>query len=126
MLVMQQGYGEDAVLQNLYLYTHWAGHRWPEELRSALVFGRDRWRDDAYLARIIVSRVYMGVHDDTVGGGLSFEICDNEYPITVCDLVNLTVSFASAGSEGDPAKRYGSMSFSDYVAQSAANYPPAD
>ncbi len=109
--------------QGVYLYTHWSGCEWPEELRQALEFGRDRWGDDQYLARILVSRIFRHNVDDTTGGGLSLMLCDNEYPIIVADLVTQTVSFAREGAEHDPEQRYGHMSFATYVAQAEAKYP---
>jgi hypothetical protein len=34
-------------------YTHWAGTEAPGDLKTALMRGRSRWSDPAYLARII-------------------------------------------------------------------------
>lgn len=116
--------GKDGQPDGIYLYTHWKGHAWPELLREALSFGRGRWNDDQYLARIITSRMFADLVDDETGGGVSLRIADNEYPIIVCDLIHQRVSFAEEGSECDPEKRYGHMTFGGYVAQDRADYPP--
>ena len=119
---MPRSYGRDPEHGGVYLYTHWDGDEWPEALRQALAFGRERWGDDQYLARIITTRVFADL-TSTTGGGLSLVIGDNSYPIIVADLINQEVSFADEGEEADPTKRYARMSFADYVAQTIARYP---
>lgn len=125
MLVMPKSYGPKQENGGIYLYTHWSGYTFPEKLRLALDFGRSRWNDDQYLARIITSRVFEDIHDDTTGGGVGLTIGDNEpgRPVIVVDLINNTVSFAAAGDEGYPHKRYGHMSIVDYAAQTEAHWP---
>lgn len=115
--------GKDGTPGGIYLYTHYYGSKWPDELRKALEFGRGRWEDDQYLARIITSRVFMGLIDEETGGGVSLRIGDNEYQIIVCDLINQQVSFADESEESDPEKRRSHMSFTDYVKQDRADYP---
>ncbi len=115
--------GNDGAPSGVYLYTHYSGYEWPERLREALEFGRGRWDDDQYLARIITSRVFADLVDDEVGGGLSLRIGDNEYAIIVADLINRQVSFVDPGQERNPDKRYGHLSFNDYVKQERAEYP---
>jgi len=110
----------------VYLYIHWSGESWPESLREALAFGRKRWNDDQYLARIITSRVFADLVDEETGGGLSLRIGDNERPIIVVDLAGQTVSFAREGSETDPEQRQHSMSFEEFTAQPLASYPDLD
>ncbi|MCA1695494.1 MAG: hypothetical protein LC749_12600 [Actinobacteria bacterium] len=111
-------------VSGVYLYTHWSGYRWPEALREALAFGQSRWHDDQYLARIVTSRVFHDLVDSETGGGLSLTMGDNEYQITVLDLVNQEVSFADEGEEMDPTKRHHHMPFAQYIAQESADYPP--
>lgn len=125
MLVMPKSYGPKAQNGGIYLYTHWSGFTFPEALRQALDFGRSRWNDDQYLARIITSRVFADLVDDTTGGGIGLTIGDNEpgRPVIVADLVNNTVSFADAGDEGYPSRRYGRMTFAEYVEQTEAHWP---
>jgi hypothetical protein len=122
-LEMPKAYGQDAERSGVYLYTHWSGSEWPEKLREALEFGKGRWDDDPYLARIITSRVFADLVDSETGGGLSLVLTDNEYPITVVDLSNQTVSFAPLGGETDSNQRVAVKSFADFVAQSRADYP---
>lgn len=106
----------------VYLYTHWAGYEWPEELRQALVFGRERWDDDQYLPRIITTRVFRDLVDSTTGGGLSVRIGDNEYPIICVDVANQQVGFAAEGAESQRSQWYDVVSFEEYVAQDKADY----
>lgn len=124
MLVLPKSYGPKAQNGGVYLYTHWAGHDFPEMLREALDFGRGRWNDDQYLARIITSRVFRNLVDDTTGGGIGLTIGDNEVgrPVLVVNLINNTVSFAAPGDEGHPARRYGQMTFEQYVEQDRAEW----
>lgn len=107
----------------IYLYTHGHGYGWPEQLREALEFGRGRWDDDQYLARIIASRVFADLVNDETGGGISLRLCDNEHPIIVVDLINQTVSFAEEDAETDSNQRYSVLPFGDYVNQGRAGYP---
>lgn len=116
--------GKDGEPDGIYLYTHYYGHKWPEMLRQALEFGRGRWTDDQYLARIITSQVFSDIQNDETGGGLSLRIGDNEHLVTVCDLIGREVSFATEGGERDAWARRGHMPFADYVSQSRADYPP--
>lgn len=116
--------GKDGQPDGIYLYTHYYGRTWPERLREALEFGRGRWNDDQYLARIITSRVFADLVDDETGGGVSIRLCDNEHLIIVCDLIRREVSFATEGGERDAWARRGHLSFADYVRQDRADYPP--
>lgn len=127
MLVLPKSYGPKAQNGGVYLYTHWAGHDFPEMLREALDFGRGRWNDDQYLARIITSRVFRNLVDDTTGGGIGLTIGDNEVgrPVLVVNLINNTVSFAAPGDEGHPARRYATMTFEEYVGQDRAEWVEA-
>jgi hypothetical protein len=109
--------------RGIYLYTHWSGYRWPERLREALEFGKGRWNDSQYLARIITSRVFAELVDETVSGGIGLEIGDNERPITIVDLDGMTVSFSNEGQETQRKEWTDTRSFADYVAQEKADYP---
>jgi hypothetical protein len=106
----------------IYLYTHGSGYEWPEHLRKALDFGRDRWGDEQYLARVITTSVFANIADQTSGGGVSTVIGDNSYPIIVADLVNSQVHFAEEGKEKERQWSHG-RSFAEYVAQGRATYP---
>ena len=116
--------GEDDQPSGIYLYTHYYGREWPEMLREALEFGRGRWNDEQYLARIIISRVFADLTDSELGGGVSLRIGDNNHPIIVCDLIKREVSFSTNGGERDCWVRRSHLSFVDYVKQDRADYPP--
>lgn len=49
------------------VYVHWLGSELPTILANALDRGRDRWRDESYLARVIVSQIVFeaGIGDVT-------------------------------------------------------------
>jgi len=123
-LVTPKSYGPKAQVGGIYLYTHWSGYAFPEKLREALEFGKGRWDDDQYLARIITSRVFADLVDSETGGGIGLTIGDNEIgrPVLVVDLINGTVSFAAEGDEGYPSRRYGQKTFAEYVAQDKAEW----
>jgi hypothetical protein len=110
----------------IYLYTHWSGYSWPDRLRRALEFGRNRWDDPQYLQKIIMDQVFKKERDEETGAGVSLDIGDNQYPIIVVDVNGKTVSFADEGHETDRAAWYTTMTFAEYVAQSRANYPPEE
>lgn len=76
----------------LNLYTHWGGYRWHLRLVDALTFAEDRWDDPAYLARILISKLYED-HSGTTGGGISFyPIMGDGYPLYVVDIPEQKVS----------------------------------
>lgn len=70
---------DDAV--TIYFYTHWKGYAVADILAEALE-KRERWDDDAYLARIIFDTLTAG-DTGTTGYGISTSISDNSYPIPV-------------------------------------------
>lgn len=107
----------------IYLYTHWGGTELPEDLRLALEFGRERWTDPQYLARIIASRVFEGMNNSTTGGGISTVLCDNEHPIIVVDLRERTVAFAAEGQEHDRSRWSVPVDYATYCKQEPADYP---
>lgn len=99
---------------NIYLYTHWSGTEWPEELRKALEVGRPRWDDDAYLSRIIILEMYKDLIGSETGGGIAPYELDNSYgrPLIYVSLFDQEVTIGGV-----------TWSFSEYVAQKEANYP---
>jgi hypothetical protein len=64
----------------IYLYTHWYGSNLPKILQRALIRGKDRWDDEAYLARTIFNEM---VKDDILGEmngyGISTYETDNNH-----------------------------------------------
>lgn len=117
----------DDATHGIYLYTHWSGEDWPERLRRALAAGKGRWGDSQYLARIIASRVFMDIHNDETGGGISTKMGDNSVgcSILICDLEESVVAEAPEGSEGDRDAWVGAKSFADFVASSPAAWSNA-
>lgn len=79
----------------IYFYSHWTGNSLFDVLKEALMRGRGRWSDEAYLARIIFCE--MVKHDlmDTTGFGISTYVQDNEYPIFYVNSENQKVSVGS-------------------------------
>jgi hypothetical protein len=75
----------------MYLYTHDGAQCWPDRLQEALRFGKSRWDDPPYLARIICSQVFADLVLSTTGGGLSTELHDNQYPLLCVDLLGQRV-----------------------------------
>lgn len=55
----------------IHFYTHWRGSQVPAILCDALNFGKSRWSDESYLARIIFSRLSRGEETELTGFGIS-------------------------------------------------------
>lgn len=75
----------------VFLYTHWNGTELPATLKLALEFGRERWNDSQYLARIIFNRMTRGREDEETGFGISTLLGDNGHPLLVVDVPNQLV-----------------------------------
>jgi hypothetical protein len=76
----------------IYLYTHWGAEGLENVLAKALDRARDRWGDDAYLARIIFTDMTDGVGQDLTGFGIAPFECDPEFATLTVDLVAKTVN----------------------------------
>lgn len=114
---------DGAVTGGIYLYTHWSGSEWPEELRVALHHSRSRWGDEPYCTRRLISILFSDIHDSETGGGVSTWMGDNSHPIVICDQTEQIVAFAKPGHEQDSSQWVHRMSFEMFVAQDAATYP---
>lgn len=102
-----------------FIYTHFGGYCLPRMLQAALKRGRDRWKDEPYLGRIIFSEVAKDAGIDcTTGCGLSTYFTDNEHNVLVVDsekqIVGVTKPPDSLG-EGEFPKLFREVSFSAYV-----------
>lgn len=120
-----EGYSADefrAGERGIYLYAHWHGSELPELLQNALVKGRGRWGDDAYLTRIIIDQVTYAGRDQETGFGVSLKRTDNQYPITIVDLGRQQVAWAAPDDERDSSKWVGHTPFADYV-KGTVGYP---
>ena len=102
---------EDQEQQAVYLYTHWSGEDLPRTVQLALK-RKQRWDDNAYLARIIFCEMIKGCEGDEAGFGISTGICDNEHPIVVVDPNKQVIGFAD---EGEPTKPYISWPFQEFI-----------
>jgi hypothetical protein len=103
----------------IYLYTHDDAQSWPSRLQEALRFGKSRYNDPSYLSRIIASRVFADLVDSVIGGGLSTELGDNQYPLLCVDLLGRRVGLCdvetSATDDNEPTVDPHDMSTWRYV-----------
>lgn len=76
----------------IYFYTHWSGTELPQTLQSALVRGKNRWDDDAYLARIIFSEMIRNEVLDETGYGIAPYILDTNHILISVDCPSSTVT----------------------------------
>lgn len=76
----------------IYLYTHWGADGLETTLAQSLERGRERWYDDAYLARVIFTDMTKDAGDELIGFGLAPFIQDDEYPTLEVDIENKTVN----------------------------------
>lgn len=108
IVIRQHGNEGDGKL--IYVYTHWHGYKLPKLLQDALK-RKERWADESYLTRIIVSEIIkaVGINDPT-GCGISTYLCDNEYPLLVVDSEEGTVSVWNEDLEVEFAK----LTFDEY------------
>lgn len=60
----------------IYFYTHWGRSELVETVRKALERGRDRWTDEAYLARIVFSEMIQSEVLSETGYGIAPYECD--------------------------------------------------
>ena len=68
----------------IVLYTHWGGHDLGPNLAVALAAAENRWDDDGYASRIIVSLIVGADWAKETGHGLYCgSLGDNQHPILV-------------------------------------------
>ena len=70
--------------QAVYLYTHWRGTDLVHVLQRALL-RKQRWDDEAYLARIIFCEMVKGDEDGEAGFGIATSPPDNGHQILTVD-----------------------------------------
>ena len=76
---------------NVYLYTHWSGHRLKEIIKEALS-KKWRWSDEEYLTRIIFEVMIDKERNTETGFGIgTVEHSDLNYPLVVIDVKNQKV-----------------------------------
>lgn len=69
---------------SVYLYGHWMGED-SIGITKRVLERKQRWDDQAYLARMLFSEMVRNDLDSDTGYGISTTMCDNEYPIIVLD-----------------------------------------
>lgn len=111
--------------QGIYLYTHWNGEDWPEQLRAALNHknARRRWNDPEYLLRILVDQLFSDIRDSELGGGIGTARTSGEHPVIVVDTMAGYVGFAREGEETNRDNWQNLLSFEGFCALSLADYP---
>lgn len=78
---------QNTIVGGIYVYVHNGGYELPNVLKEALRHGRERWTDQSYLARILISYVAKQVGiDGLMGMGVSIQPGDNERPMLVVDM----------------------------------------
>jgi len=87
--------GKDKV----YLYGHWMGTDYINILATALNRAKDRWDDNAYIARVIFCDMVRGSLDTTTGYGISSTLCDNEHPLLVLNCKDQRVNLETEKGE---------------------------
>lgn len=83
--------------EDIYVYVHWSGTELPQIVRDAILRAPDRWNDEPYLARVIVSDVFTAAGIESVtGAGIApyDQDGDHLYDVKV-DLLAQTVSIGA-------------------------------
>jgi hypothetical protein len=104
-IVVRGQYGD------VWLYSHYHGSELKDVLKRALA-RRQRWDDEAYLARIVFSEMLregsngsLTILDGEGGFGISTFMCDNEHGILVVDVPNQKVCrMEESGLIGTPKR----------------------
>ena len=68
----------------VWLYGHWMGTG-AIDVCGEVLSRKERWSDEAYLARMLFSAMVKHDIDSDSGFGISTQMQDNEYPIIVLD-----------------------------------------
>ena len=121
-ICIRQSNGTD----HLVFYTHWGGSFIIDVLHTALS-RKQRWEDDAYLARIIFCELVRGCEYKETGFGISVNsLCDNEHHILVVDPANKCVHEMDKGMTYDcsndwmkpTSKPRRTWTFQEFISQS--------
>ncbi len=103
----------------VWLYTHWRGHELKEILKSALIRGHSRWRDEQYLTRIIFCEMVAGDEMGCESFGIWHRMMDNNYPVLVVDVDRQQVMEYEVDMDNRKlGKRICVWSFKDFVEES--------
>ena len=77
---------------DIVLYQHWGGENMMHNLATALDAARNRWNDESYCIRIVISNLIGDRWQQETGYGLSTYIMDNEHSVPVLDFSDHTVA----------------------------------
>lgn len=80
--------------KGVFLYQHYDGYNLPATLQKALQRIRDRWNDDAYLARGIFSEMVREDLDSSTGYGITSYVYGTNRPHLVIDPDKMRVGLA--------------------------------
>lgn len=100
--------------KKIYLYTHWNGSELPGIVRSALIRGKDRWDDPAYLARIIFCEMIQDSVLDETGYGIAPYMLDNQHPV---------ISVRCYPEQSITIKSVGQWSFEEFIDKQFEDLP---
>ena len=65
----------------IWYYTHWNGYCLLEDLQNAIDSAKDRWCDDSYCFRIILTSLFKKYENTTIGAGILNEKMDTQYDL---------------------------------------------
>ena len=77
---------------DIVLYQHWGGENMMHNLATALDAARNRWTDESYCIRIVISNLIGDDWSQELGYGISTHIMDNEHSVPVIDFSDNTVA----------------------------------
>lgn len=79
--------------RHLWIYTHWTGSYLPALVRDGLIFTGDRWDDEPYFNRGIISSIIGADHlESNTGYGVGLECGDGAEQVVEIDREAETVT----------------------------------
>ena len=94
----------------IVLYGHWAGYEMMAKLAQAVEIAEQRWTDESYATRIVISNLIGDEWTSLTGWGLAVNsILDNEHKIPVIDWRTGTMSLHEEASWDEDTKVKGMM-----------------
>lgn len=94
----------------IVLYGHWAGYEMLAKLAQAVEIAEQRWTDESYATRIVISNLIGDEWTSLTGWGLAVnQILDNEHKIPVIDWRSGTMSLHEETSWEEDTKVSGML-----------------
>lgn len=94
----------------IVLYGHWAGYEMLAKLAQAVEIAEQRWTDESYATRIVISNLIGDEWTSLTGWGLAVNtILDNEHKIPVIDWRTGTMSLHEEASWDEDTKVRGML-----------------